>query len=202
MISISPTPSLSRTDAFATQQLLSQIQNHQLTMNQTFFTFIAFTNPLPVSWKFAIYHFLNAFPLPPIPLWLMIILYFFGPFILMGTLYWSIKYLPRLIQIFATIISFTAALFSNPSEDLTMLELTFPMTRVSLRMRQNSYINRSIRFLKNKEILKIICLDVKKHSRLKLLQMVIERFDLFVSFQNRIQILSIEHCFLIFLVFK
>lgn len=132
MNSVNPTPFLFPTfvphnAAEVSQlQILHQIQQHAFTSNQALLFLTAFSLPFPVSWKLAIYHYLSTPPLTSIPLWLIVVIYFLGPFIFVGIIYWTVKYLPQSIQSITTFITSITFLFSKPVEDLTILELTFP----------------------------------------------------------------------------
>ena len=103
--------------------MLSQIQGHTFSNNQAFFGSMTLTLPLPIAWRLALYHFLTALPIPPIPTWLIALLFILSPLIFLALVFLAYKFIPRIIE---TFLPFIASRFSKASEEKTFLELTFP----------------------------------------------------------------------------
>jgi len=130
MYSPDPSPSLIPSfvphNAYEAQELhiLQQVQHHTLSINQALYSGLAFSLPIPISWKLALYHFLNSLPihkLSPMELTIIITL---GPFVVLLfflIIFFLVKYLithiiPAVLRIF----------FKKGQQNHVFLELTFP----------------------------------------------------------------------------
>ncbi len=118
-----PTPTFTLEQAQTAQQIINQLHSNQFNSNQAYFASLAFFNPFPWSWKFAIYHFLSSLPIPHLPTIMIIILFIFGPFLALLLLFGLVFLTYKLIK---WLISVLVARFSPQLLEKTFLQITFP----------------------------------------------------------------------------
>src|SRR5258708_17691928 len=130
MYSPNPSPSLVPTfvpdNAYEAQEqhILHQVQNHTLSINQALYSGLTFSLPIPISWKLAIYNFLNSLPihtLSPMELTLIITV---GPFVIMLLFIISFYFVKYMIK--HIIPAIVRMLFLKGQQNHVFLELTFP----------------------------------------------------------------------------